>query len=339
MLPLHRRAITVRVGLPLAFILLLAFVSQPGCNRHPPQVDEERALVSATDALGRRISLSKYPDRIISTAPSNTEILLALGLRDKLVGVTTFYGYPENVEGIPRIGGYTNPSVAKIVSLHPDIVFAARGNPNDVIQQLREQRITVFTIDTVDVSGLLVDLRKVGSLTGAVEHAEGLVSQIEEGIRRIRGRVRSSPPRENPRVLWIGQEQPLRTAGHPTLVNELILIAGGDNVAADEKSRWPSYTMEKLVLHDPQVIILSEDKYKNSPTRVAQTLARFRRENPWKQISAVRTGRVHYIPTDLLGQATPALLRGVEMLARRLHPELFPDPQEQPDAAAMEEGT
>lgn len=258
-------------------------------------------------------------------APSNTEILLSLGLRENLVGVTDFYGDVERVRDIPRVGGYTNPSVEKIASLKPDIIFAARGNPRDVIEQIRRHGIPVFSLDTRSVSQLLSDIETVGRLTGAASAANRLTGEIREEMKRIGEKVDGLNDDDRPRVLWVGQEEPLRTAGPGSIVDEIILLAGGKNIAGNERDAWPSLSLERLVLADPDVIILGEDKYKESPEKVRDTLSRFRRHPVWQNLSAVRNGRVHAIPTDLLGQPSPAFILGVRELARRLHPNLFPE--------------
>jgi len=307
----------------LALLLLTASFLGEGYGGRGPSDREAGGLAAETDALGREVCVREYPRRIISTAPSNTEILLSLGLRDKLVGVTSFYGRPEKVKGITRIGGYINPNVAKIISLHPDLVFAARGNSRDVIQQLRRHGIKTFTLDTKTVSGLLADVRKVGALTGTGERAKRLTSAMEREIRDIRQKVAKLSDGGKPRVFWIGQEEPLRTAGPGSLVDELIELAGGRNIAGDGRMPWPSYNMEKLLLRNPEVIILSEDKYKSSQGKVARTIARFRRDRVWGKVSAVKEGRVHFIPADLLGQPSPLCMEGLKLLAKRLHPDLF----------------
>lgn len=314
------------LGCPLALFLFCSVLLQEGCRVRCTDDQDHPRLIAATDALGRTISLRQYPRRIVSAAPSNTEILLALGLRDRLVGITDFYGSPEKAQGIQRVGGYTNPSVEKIVSLKPDIVFAARGNPIDIIEQLRRHGIVVFTLDTKTVPGLLEDVRRVAVLTGATDQAQRLTAETEKQMGIIRQRLDTLSKEQKPPILWIGQEEPLRTAGPGSLVDELIRLAGGKNVAADERSPWPAYSTEKLVLDDPQVIILAEDKYKNSPDAVARTLDRFRKDSVWKNVSAVKNGRVHYIPTDILGQPSPAFIEGLKMLAQYLHPEFFRQP-------------
>jgi iron complex transport system substrate-binding protein len=332
-----REGSAITSAIRASVLFLLVVVPLQGCREHPSADGDRPILASAIDALGRTVSLTEYPSRIVSTAPSNTEILLALGLRDRLVGVSNFYGDPRKVQGIARIGGYTNPSVETIVSLRPDIAFAARGNPRDVIQQLRRHGMKVFTLDTRTVSGLLSDIEKVGLLTGTAERAQRCVAEIREGIRHVQQKVATLSNQEKPRVLWIVQEQPLRTAGPGSLVDELIALAGGNNVAGNETTLWPFYSMEKLVLQDPQVIILGEDRYKDSPGRVSETLARFKRHPIWNNITAVKNERVHYIPTDLLGQPSPALVVGLEELAACLHPDLFTRQPSKTNQAETEE--
>jgi iron complex transport system substrate-binding protein len=294
-------------------------------------------LVSATDALGKTISLREYPRRIVSMAPSNTEILLSLGLTEKLVGVTDFYGDMEKVGAVPRVGGYTNPGVERIVALKPDIVFAARGNPRDVILQLERHGIPVFSLDTRSVSQLFSDIETVGRLTGAAIEASHLTGEIREEMKRIGEKVDALNENDRPRVLWVGQEEPLRTAGPGSIVHELILLAGGKNIARNERDAWPPLSLEKLVLADPDVIILGEDRYKESPDKVRDTLSRFRRHPVWKNVSAVRDGRVHAISTDLLGQPSPAFILGLKELATCLHSDLFTSPLQTTDRAEKED--
>lgn len=312
----------------LSLLLLIGSLAGQGCGKRPAKEAGEDWLAAERDALGRLISVREYPRRIVSMAPSNTGMLLSLELRDKLVGVTSFCVSPEKVEGVAKIGGYTNPSVARVISLRPDFVLAARGNPRDVIRQLRWRGIKVFTLDTRTVPGLLADIRKVAALTGCGERARRLVAEMESEIRDVREKVGMLREQEKPRVLWVGQEQPLRTAGPGSLIDELICLAGGENVAGEEKSRWPSFSMEKVVLRDPEVIILSEDKYKSSPARVAGTIVRFKRHAVWGKTSAVRKGRVYFIAADVVGQPSPACVEGLKLLARRLHPDLFAEPAE-----------
>ena len=319
----------------LTFLLSLTVVLQQGCRRDSSSTVEKAGedargtpetpttLVRETDALGKTISLREYPRRIISMAPSNTEILLSLGLRENLVGVTDFYGDVQRVGAVQRVGGYTNPSVERIVALKPDIAFAARGNPRDVILQLERHGIPVFSLDTRGVSQLLSDIERVGRLTGVASEGSHLTSEIREEMQQIRDKVEALNDDDKPEVLWVGQEEPLRTAGPGSIVDELIAMAGAKNVARNERDAWPSLSLEKLVLADPDVIILGEDKYKESPKRVRDTLSRLRRHPVWQNVSAVREERVYAIPTDLLGQPSPLFVLGLRELARRLHPKLF----------------
>ncbi len=306
--------------------ILVASVLLAGCGGdRSPTGTSDPPLAVEVDALGNKVSIHHYPRRIVSTAPSNTEILLALGLRGRLVGVTSFYRQPERVKDVVRIGGYTNPSASKIISLDPDIVFAARGNSKDVLRQLRRHGLTVFTLDTRTVADLLEDIEKVGGLAGVGERAERVVRGMDSQISAVRARVSSLPEERKPRVFWVAQEEPLRTAGSGSLVDELIKAAGGTNVARDEARPWPSFSMEKLVLCDPQVIVLSEDRYRDSPDRVDETVSRFQRHAIWGRTSAVQEQRVKYIPADYLGQPSPAVVTGLRMLAKTLHPDLFPE--------------
>jgi iron complex transport system substrate-binding protein len=321
----HAHCSLVRL-LALAASLGAALAGGCSCGtngRSADQTDQGPWLVEETDVLGRTLHLTAYPQRIVSTAPSNTELVLQLGCRDRLVGVTDYYGYPELVEGIARVGGFSDPSIETILALEPDLVLVARGIRMEILERLREFDLPVFCLDTVSIDDLYRDLATVGRLLGVEERATSLVERMRSEIGAITAKLAGLDEGQRPRVFWLGQEEPLMTAGPGNLVDTIITLAGGRNVAADAGGEWIAYSLETLLVKDPEVIIVSADMGSARVPTDEEVLRRLRGDPTWSQISAVKTGRVHVVPTDLIGQPTPRVVEGLRLLARFFHPELF----------------
>ncbi len=291
---------------------------------------DTRPLVEETDVLGHTLRLAAYPQRIVSTAPSNTELVLQLGCRDRLVGVTRVYGWPELVEGVTRVGGYYDPSIETIMALQPDLVLVARGVSQEILEKMQRVGLPVFSLDTQDLDDLYRDIATVGRLLGVEDEAAALVEKTKAGIAEVTAKTGDLADADRPRVFWLGQEEPLITAGPDNMINTLFGLAGGVNVAADASKPWPTYSLETLLVKDPQVIIVAPQMPQAQPTSADEVLRRLRAHPVWSQISAVKTGRVHLVRTDLIGQPTPRVVEGLRLLAEHFHPELF-ERDETPD--------
>ncbi len=324
-----KRLAAIALGRAALAPVILAALLAGGCSCDARKSDEDDAgrrdwLVEETDVLGHTLRLETYPVRVVSTAPSNTEILLQLGCRDRLVGVTRFYGSPELVEGVTRIGGYYDPSVETIMALKPDLVLVARGVSMEILDKMRRLDLPVFCLDTQDLDDVYRDIAIVGRLLGAEGAASALVEKVRTGIAEVTAKTSGLADSQRPRVFWLGQEEPLLTAGPGNMIHTLFELAGGINVAADAPKPWPTYSLETLLVKDPQVIIVGTEAHTERETSSADVLRRLRADPIWSKMSAVKEGRVHRVPTDLIGQPTPRVVEGLRLLARHFHPELFP---------------
>ncbi len=279
-------------------------------------VSEAVGKVSMRDDLGAMVELERYPSRIISLSPSNTEILFAIGAGDRVVGVTSFCDYPSEAKTKEIIGGYTNPNLERIVSLRPDLVLAAKGNPKTVVAKLRNLGIPVFAVDSRGVRDLIGDIRRIGSLVGERERADSLCSGLMRRIDRITDKTSAIPPERRPRVFWGGWKTPIFTAGPGSFVHELIEMAGGGNIAGDSKVPWPNFSLEAVIERDPEIIIVGEMTPGN-PLRL------FESAEGWKEVSAVKQGRIYYIDPNILTRPGPRLVDALELMAKIIHPELF----------------
>jgi len=274
--------------------------------------------VTETDVLNHRITLSEFPRRIVSLAPSNTELVYAVGAGDQLVGVTTYCDYPPEASGITRVGGFSITSLEKIVSLRPDLVLAARLNPLEVLESLRQLDVPVFILAPGSLEETFLTIRLVGRLTGKTAGLDSLESELKERIQAVEESVRSIPHQDRPRILWGLLQAPMYTAGGGSFIDDLIGLAGGVNIASDSGEGWPQIGLETIVAKNPEVIITSV-----STEEVAAELARLQVTDGWKEVDAIIQSRVYYIDSNLLQRPGPRLVDGLEQLVKVIHPGRF----------------
>ncbi len=274
----------------------------------------------------------KGADRIVSLAPSNTEILFALGLGETMVGVTSFCNYPPEAKTKAKIKGYTTPNLGKMLELKPDLVLATHLTPKEIIKELKRQSITVLSIEPQSLNGVMDAILAVGEATHRQKQAAALVSELQERISSVADATSALAPTQKPRVFyWATLEDPTYTAGPDSYLNELIQRAGGTNIAKDLSGAWPEFRLEQLVGLDPQVICCTRTEKQHlrqtESLRPDKLLAKVKRflspHSGWEQISAVKSERIYFIPSDWLKHPGPRLVLGLEQIARCIHPELF----------------
>ena len=199
---------------------------------------------TVTDEIGRKVNVKPSPQRIVSLAPGITETLYALNLDDKIVGVTTFCNWPATARQKPRIGGFTNPSIEKIVSLKPDLIIAtADGNRKDTVRQLERIGLPVYVTNPSDTAGILKSILHIGEITNRERDAGKLVEELQKRLNNITAQINH---KSKPRVFFQIGLEPVITAGRGTLINEVIERAGGVNVAGRDTARYPRYSAEGI---------------------------------------------------------------------------------------------
>jgi iron complex transport system substrate-binding protein len=265
------------------------------------------------DALGRKVNIVSFPKRIISLAPGITETLYALGLDREIAGVTTFCTYPEAARLKPRIGGFTNISVEKILALSPDLVVGtADGNRQETVDKLESLGIPVYVTNPKTLEGILAVVLQVGTITGREKVARKLTADLQNKVKHLTALVIAQ---KKYRVFFQVGGEPLITVGRDTLHNQLINLAGGVNIAGGEKTLYPRYSVEEVVAQQPEVILFSSMKYAEDVTRV------WSQWRKWPNIPAVRDNRLHIIDTDLIDRASPRIVDGLEAMVKAIHPE------------------
>lgn len=302
----------VRLGIGIILLSLLVACA-------PPVKEVVPFPIEVTDQLGTVVKLERTPERIISLAPSNTETLFALGLGEKVVGVTEFCDYPEAAKAIDKIGGFNTVDIEKIVALEPDLILAANIHQDDVIPALERLDLPVLTLDTRTLDEVLESITLVGEVTGKREEASRLVAEMRNRIKAITDKTDNLPEAQRPRVFYIIWHDPLMTAGLDTRIHELIVKAGGVNIAQDLTGDYPTIGLEAVIWANPQVIVAGSGHGEgaNLPFEFASTEPRL------EDIDARINDRVYQINTDLIGRPGPRIVDGLEKFAELIHPELF----------------
>lgn len=275
-------------------------------------VGNRPAPITITDDMGRKVTLARPASRVVSLAPSNTEILFAIGAGSKVVGVTKFCDYPAEVvklvkEGkIEVVGGFVDISVEKVVALSPDVVFAYYGQ-KDVVLKLESMNISTVVFNPKNLDDIYRNIYIAGLLTGKVEEAQKLIKAMKNEASKVEKEVKNL---EKKRVFFVVWGDPLMTAGNGTFINYLISIAGGINIFSDAEG-WVTVNMESVIAKNPEVIILS----RHSGIKVSDVLS-----NWSKSIDAVKNSRVYMLEDDnLVNRPGPRIVEGLKIIASLIH--------------------
>ena len=272
------------------------------------------AAFTTRDMLGREVTLAAPPARIVSLVPSVTEILYALKAEDMLVGVTDFCDFPAEARRKPSVGGMVAPSLEAVAALRPDLIVATtEGTREDTFTQLTRLGIPVYLVAVHRVAEVKALIVRLGGLTGRQAAAAAIVAQLEQRIGAVTKAVGAL---ERPRVLYVLWPEPLIVPGRDTIVTELIQLAGGHSLTANDADSWPRYSLEAAVAGRPEVILLAN--HGAGTGAIA--------EEKWRRLSdlpAVKAGRLRSINGDLLHRYGPRIADGLEQLARAIHPEAF----------------
>lgn len=270
--------------------------------------------VTVTDDTGTTVTINKLPQRIVSTAPSNTEILFALGVGQRVVGVTTLCDYPPEVKDLPKVGDFQANTEA-ITALSPDLVVGYSGN-EDALAPLKSSGVPVLIMNPKDLAGIYVNIQTIGQATGAQEAAQKLVEQLKSSIESITTKAASAPTK--PRVFY-ALDSTLWTAGPGSFVDELLKLANAENIGSSGASagtqQYYQLTPEQLVAADPDIILL--------PNTAFTSVDEFVKDSRFTNLRAVKQGKVILIDDVIITRPGPRIADGLKTLAAALHPGLF----------------
>ena len=284
----------------------------------PTPKETASSPIKVTDQLGRVVRLDGIPQRIISLAPSNTEILFALGLADRVVAITDFDDYPPEAKMKPSIGGFSTPSIEKVVALSPDLILATSIHEKRIIPQLEARGMTVFALNPQTIDEVLEAITLVGEITGKNKAASGLVAEMRNRIKVVTDKTVALPEAQRLKVFYLVWHDPLMTAGSGTLHDELIRQAGGTNIARD-LTGWADISLEAVIQANPEVMIAGAGHGSGE----SLTLEFIKTESRLRYTDARRNNRVYGIDSNLTSRPGPRIVAGLEKLAEFIHPELF----------------
>ena len=293
----------------LRLMMCAALLSALSCGRGDGKAAE-------ADSTAREEA--PYPARIVSMAPSSTEVVFARGLGERVVGVSSFCDYPPEALKKPRIGGVVNPNMEAIVALNPDLAIALPNvSHENLFRSLRQLGIRVLTLRNDTLEDLFVTIDRIGEVTSTGAAAQQMSERLRAKFSGVSGKVAAKPRRK---VMFIVGVEPLFVAGRGTFIDELITIAGGTNISGDSVSKYPQLGIEEVVARAPDVILYTSLNFELTPEQEVKAKKLW---SAYPSIPAVRNGSIHGLVADYVTLPGPRLVLGVEEMARAIHPEVF----------------
>ncbi len=296
-------------GLGVIFFLLLVSFSLMACTHSEEQVNESNYQIK--DFLGREVTIANEPQRIVSLSPSTTELIYALGVGDRVVGVTDYDDYPPEVKELAKVGDFSGPNVEAIVAQKPDLILASSVSGTEEMEALQKQGIPVLMLEAKNINQIYQSLEILGELTGTEQKAAEIIAEMKNKINEIHNKVKDLPKVD---VFYLVDVNGNWTAGKGTFIDELLKLAQGNNLAGDVDG-WVQYSIERLVEQNPEVII--------APPH-AGDLHNLKNMPGYKETKAVKNDRVFIISDDnIISRGSNRIVIGLEEIAKFLHPEAF----------------
>jgi len=264
-----------------------------------------------TDQTGRRVNVPEHPQRLVSLAPSITEIIYALGLGDRLVGDTDYCDYPPEAKRKPHVGALVSPSLERIVALKPDLVLGTpEANRRETADQLERLGIPLYGLTAHNLEDTLHSIEGVGNVLERAEESRELVARLRARIDAVE---RQGSGQNRPKVLFVVWYRPLITAGPQTFITDVIARAGGVSISNDLPGEWPRLSLEEVLRRDPDVILFPQTE------SFSPGLDEFQKLPGWKDLRAVKARHMHFVSETIM-RPSPRLVDALEEVAGILHP-------------------
>jgi iron complex transport system substrate-binding protein len=295
---------------------------------NPPPGQNLAGEIVIVDDQGTQTTLDAVPQRIVSLAPSITPILYELGVGDKIVGLTSYDDYPYNFTAwfeagnMTCVGGFSTPNLEAIIGVQPDIIFTSDVN-TETIPRMRELGFKVVVLSAESVEGVYRDIQIVGDATGAGAKATETINELRQQISAIQEKIAAAEITEKPTVYYevYYSTQGIMTAGSATWLNDVITLAGGVNIFADQAAEFPYTSSEVIIARNPTVIILPTNMGTGTPSygSVADVKAR----GGWYAIDAIKNDRLYVIDQNIMSEPGVLIAEQVQAVAECLYPQLF----------------
>ncbi|WMM25784.1 cobalamin-binding protein [Tissierella sp. MB52-C2] len=272
--------------------------------------------VEIEDSFGNKVTIEEEPTKIVSLAPNNTEVLFALGLGDKVIGVTSYCDYPEEAKTKEIVGDFNGNNLEKIVELAPDLVLIYGAGNEEDNKILKDAGIKILGFMPETIDAVMNDIEIVGKATGKDKEATKLIDVMNNKKEEILNKVKGQ---ESVKVFYEIWHDPLMAAGKGSYIDELITLAGGENIAEDADGTYPQYDLEQLVERNPEVYLTSSDTED-------KTIESIKSRPGYENISAITNDRIYIFEgneSNIMSRPGPRIIEALELVAKSIYPELF----------------
>ncbi len=270
--------------------------------------EQSAAAEQILDMAGNPVEPVEVTDRIVSITPAGTEIVCAMGLGDKVIGVDAFSNYPaEEIQGAEIVGDFNGPDVEKIVALEPDIVLCGIGLQVDAMEQLKKLGIPVACVEATTFEEIPTAISLVGKLMGTELEADMLNKMIEEAATKAKEQAKDM--QENPVSVYFAMsygDMGNWTSGPGSFINSMVELSGGEAVTADAPDTWIEYSVENLATSNPDLILLASD---------GGTVEGLKAAAGYQDLDAVKAGNVHLVDADVISRPGPRIVEAIETIS------------------------
>ncbi len=307
------------IGVAVAMLMLLVTIAgcTQGTDKNAGQAIKADSIgafpVEVTDYFGNTITIESQPQSIVSLAPANTEILFALGLGDRLVGVTEYCNFPEEALSIDKVGDFNGPNAELVIQKKPDIILSGGYMHEDMQAQFESLGIVVLPVESVSFENVYASIATIGKAMGTSEEADALISDMQAQVEKLKASVKGV---EKKKVFYVvdatGDE--IWTAGKGTFIHDIIEYAGCENIAAESETPWTTISAEKIIQENPDVIVMAP---------FAGDFSVFTEDKAFQSINAVKDNCLAtYENTDIISRGGPRLVEALKAMIELLHPDL-----------------
>lgn len=310
-------------NLSLILVLILTISILYGCKHNDNESiennktslgnKEEEKIIKVEDDEGNILSLKKPATKIISLAPSHTEILFSLGLDEEIKGVTTYCDYPKQAQSKDKIGTFMDLNLEKIISLDPELVIGVDNLDDEVKDLLEDSDIQVLTLSPNNIEETYEAIKKISMATGREDEAEKLINDLELNKDEILRKVKNTEKKD---VFFEIADNPLIAAGAGSFINELISLSNANNIAEKAEGQYPEYSVEMLIEENPEVYLVSE----GDPEKTEDSI---KNRPGYESIKAIRQNNIYFLDANITSRPGPRIIEALELVAKSIHPDMF----------------